>query len=188
MRDRAQRMGNLREAFSPLAISWQQQTDKAFSTGISPKGESFPDLALSTLHKRAAKLPGARRRSKKTGQLTRSAARRRADAVQRALLGAVPGSSYFSINTRVFRPLVDNGRARQATHYEPTNTGITLVTVKYLLYHVGGFRKGNRYLPKRNPLVVEYGAASGELVLIPSAAEAFGKAVTAFVETGRAAA
>lgn len=170
----ADRLRDLSPVFRQLSVEFAQQTDAAFRNSRSPFGEDFPRLAPSTVARRAAKLRGAKARSKKTGKLTKGARAKRSDARARYAAGG-PG---------IFTPLIDSGRMRQSVRYVPRRDGIDLSGVGYLRFHVSGSLKVKNRPPKRNPLVVQFTSSGSGLALIPSANSRMLRAITAFVETG----
>lgn len=169
---RAARMADPSPVLNALAVSWAQQTAAAFRNERSPAGEDWPRLAPSTIARRAAKLSGARGRSKKTGRITKGAQAKRADARARYAAGA-PG---------VFKPLVDSGRLRQSIRYVARRDGIEISAVAYIAHHVTGTLTVRRGPPKRNPLVIEI--EGGKARLIASAHAQLVRALPAFFETG----
>ena len=155
-----------------MAEDWATETSDAFRNERSPAGDPWPELAPSTLKKRAAKLPGAKRRSKKTGKLTKAARNKRK-------AGLVAGSG-------LIRMLVDNGLLRNATSYRvgPSGQSVNIQGVEYLEPHVTGsiVRKGHP--PKRNPLVIDRDAM-GYMALIPRAHKKLTEAISHYVATGK---
>ncbi len=182
LEQKAERMLDLTLPMNALSVHFAQLTAQSFQRRISPAGESWPELAQSTLRRRAAKLRGAKRRGK-NGRLTAKARRTRSDALARERAASVPGGGF--ITGRVFAPLIDSGRMRQSISYVPRKTGIVISGVGYLAHHVGGDRKRKPPRPpKRNPLVVELGD-DGAPQLIPVAHEALVRLVTVYINTGQ---
>lgn len=171
MQARAARMRDLSPVMRVVGEEIVKRTTQAFRAQQSPAGEAWPALAPSTLAQRAAKLPGAKRRSKKTGRLTPAARTRRAQA-------ASTGAG--------ITPLVDTGRLRNSAQqisqpYGPGANFIEWSVVGYGGPHMGG--SASRRPPKRNFSVFEPGA--GGWTLIPAVNDYLKAAFTNWVDTGK---
>jgi phage gpG-like protein len=163
--ERAARMRDLGPVMRVQAASMETRISDAFRGERSPAGEEWPALAESTLEQRAAKLPGARRRSKRTGKLTKGAQAARSRATQ-------PGA---------IKKLIDTGRLRGSIRVRANRDSIEITGAAYLAVHVDG----SENVPKRNPLPVERGS-DGAFRLVPAADEEFRKAIVDHIN-GRAA-
>lgn len=189
----AQRFRDFSPANRVLAVEFAQQTARAFQRSMSPAGESWPDLAPSTVRRRAAKVKGGNRRKNtiarqlglERGQLTAGARRARASAIARQRLSSVPGGGYVS--GRPFTPLIDSGRMRQSIAYVPSKTAIAVQAVAYIKYHVGGSLKVRNRPPKRNPLVIQFSANGAGMELIPAARVRYIAVVVSYISTGQIA-
>lgn len=172
----ADRTPDLSRATKFVAAEIDKLTSDAFRSSRSPAGEAFPRLAPSTVAARARKLPGASRRSKKTGKLTKKASDIR--GASRELYAAGGGS-------KLFTPLIDTGRARNSAHATGHATGVTWSAVKYLAPHITGsevlVRRG--LLPKRNVSVFE--KQGGIFLPIPKVKSLLLSSVARYLTTGR---
>lgn len=172
--DRAARARDLTAPLQVVAAEIDRETDAAFRASRSPAGEVFPRLAPSTVRARAAKLPGASRRSKKTGGLTAGARGKRKGA--RDVYAANPPGG-----PKLFTPLIDTGRARGSAHATADASGISWTAVKYLEPHIAGGKRG--LIPKRNVSVFEI--RGGIARPIPKIHSLLLRTVATYVSTGR---
>lgn len=143
MKERIKRLQDFTPALKVVAAEIEKRTDDAFQQSRSPLGEIWPTLAPSTQLARAAKLPGASRRSKKTGALTKGAKGKRAEGIA--------AYQYGGANT--FKALIDTARMRNSVRVKVSKKEIEFSAVGYMGPHIVG-GKGNRP-PKRNPTVFE---------------------------------
>lgn len=180
----AGRFKDLSPVHQVMAVEFAQMTARAFQRSMSPAGESWANLAPSTIRRRAAKVKGGNRRGK-TGKLTAAAKRARADARARGLIQVLPGGGY--VTGRAFTPLIDSGRMRQSIQYVPRKNTIEVSAVAYIKFHVTGSLKVKNRPPKRNPLVIQLTANGDGMELIPTARARYIQAVTSHVMTGQIA-
>lgn len=174
--ERAARARDLTPATQVVAAEIDKMTDDAFRHSRSPAGEVFPRLAPSTVAARAAKLPGANRRNKKTGQLTAGARGKRKGA--RDVYNAhIPGGP------RLFTPLIDTGRARNSAHATGDATGVSWTGVGYLGPHITGSQTKPGRPPKRNVSV--FHVSGGILSPLPKIEALFLSSIGRYIETGR---
>ncbi len=170
------------------------RTVNAFRAQQSPAGDDWADLADSTIQARAAKLPGASRRSKgvtthqkgklrglgvsddiigRTGRLTAGARKKRATAI----LGHALGAGGIT-------PLIDTGRLRaSAGRYKAGPKSVTWSVVGYGGYHMTGSLKRPGRPPKRNFAVFER-TAGGKWTAIPAMDRFARETISRFVLTG----
>ena len=169
---RAQRCLNPTPFFRVQAEEWQTATADAFRDETSPAGEPWPPLAASTIEHRAAKLPGANRRTK-SGALTKGARAKREHG--RTGIGAI-------------KMLVDTGHLKNATRYRADRDGIVVNTISYGPPHIDGDQHSiiAPRPPKRNFLVIERGD-DGRMRLVEPYLTRFLTGYTAFIETGKVA-
>ena len=171
--ERAARARDLAPVMRVVAAEIDRETDTAFRSSTSPFGEPFPRLAPSTAAARAAKLPGANRRSKKSGQLTAGARRKRTEAA----------ASYAAGAPKIFTPLIDTGRARGSAHATADATGVSWTAVGYLGPHIMGSKSPPGRPPKRNVSVFQM--QGGVLRPIPRIQSLLLSGVARYVSTGR---
>lgn len=126
------------------------RTTRAFRARQSPAGDAWAPLARSTLARRAAKLPGAKRKTKRGG-LTQAAKSKRSAAVA---------------NPAAITPLVDTGRLRNsAQQYKADKDSVTWSVVGYGGPHMAGSASGRP--PKRSFSVFEPDADGGWRIIQP---------------------
>ena len=169
MAERAKRIANLAPALRVVAAEIEKRTDDAFHRSQSPFGEIWPTLAPSTQAARAAKLPGARKRSKKTGKLTKGARQKRVEGI----------AAYQFGGANTFKPLVDTGRMRNSVRVLVRGNELEFSAVGYMGPHITGGRK----LPKRNPTVFQL--AGGQFKPIPDVLSYLLRTVGRYVATGQ---
>lgn len=162
--ERAARMEDPRPFHEVYAAHLEQVISDAFRDERSPAGEPWADLAPSTVAQRLAKLPGAKRRSKKTGQLTAAARAARG----RGLIS--PGS---------IKKLIDAGRLRGSITVSAARDRIAIAGAAYLAAHV----TGTDDMPARNPLPIESDGADG-FKLIAVEHERYVGGLTGYINTG----
>lgn len=166
---RADRLRDLSAPLSVFAASCETRVSDAFRAETSPAGEKWPPLAESTLKARAAKLPGANRRGKTSGQLTRGAREKRLQG--RLSPGAI-------------KILIDTGRLRQGIAVRVVDgASLEFTGPLYMRTHVQG--DPDRSIPKRNPLPLEV-LPGGELKLVEDADRELRELLVAHID-GRAA-
>lgn len=165
--DRIARTRDLRPALRVIGEEIVKRTSDAFAARSSPAGEAWAPLAPSTLAARAAKVPGARRRTKR-GKLTKAAKAKRLAAVTSAA---------------AIVPLVDTGRMRaSAAQYRVTDSStLSWSVVGYGGPHIAGGKSGRP--PKRNFSVFERGATGYRL--IPSMRAYAVRVLSRYAATGR---
>ncbi len=173
MQERVRRLADLSPALKVVAAEIEKQTDDAFRKSTSPFGEQWPRLAPSTIAARAAKVPGANRRSKATGKLTRGAYAKRQAAAEKYKAGA----------SNVFKPLVDTGRMRNSVHVAVRGNELVFTAVGYMGPHITGSQNVEGRPPKRNPTVFQL--AGGVFKPIPSILSLLLRTVGRYVATGR---
>lgn len=173
MRERASRLRDLGPVLRVQSEEWATATSDAFRNERSPAGEPWPDLAPSTVEQRIAKLPGANRRSKRTGKLTRGSQKKRAKAYE-----AYDGGQ----RSGLIKSLVDTGQMRNSIDYRvgPGGNSVEIQAVGYLAPHVTGPEP-----PKRNPLVIEPDETGPGLHLAEPFNTRLRDAILAYVEDGR---
>ncbi len=171
--ERAARTRDLSPVMRVVAAEIDRETDQAFRSSRSPFGEQFPRLAPSTVEARAAKLPGANRRGKKTGQLTKGARDKRATA----------SAAYAAGQAKIFTPLIDTGRARGSAHATADANGVSWTAVGYLGPHIMGSKSPPGRPPKRNVSVFQM--QGGYLKPIPRIQSLLLSSVARYVSTGR---
>ncbi len=155
LKQRRERMGNLQRALDGLAATFQAETHLAFQRRVSPAGEVWPALALSTIMKRAGSTGrGSLLRNRRSGRFTSAA---------------------------TIQPLVDTGLMRDSIKYSANGGGIAVKTdAFYLKIHQSGAKNGRPV--KRNPLVIE--RVGGNVRLYPDADKRFREVVNAYVMSG----
>lgn len=174
MQARVQRLADLSPALRVVAAEIEKQTSDAFRSSTSPFGEEWPALAPSTLKARAAKLPGANRRSKSTGKLTKGARAKREQAI----------AKYNAGTAGIFKPLMDTGRMRGSVHVNVTGNVLEFTAVGYMAPHITGSLSRPNRPPKRNPTVFQ-AAAGGGFAAIPRIMSLLLRTVGRYVATGR---
>lgn len=177
MQERAARMKDLSPALRVVAADLEERTDRAFRDLKSPAGEIWPTLAPSTQLARAAKLPGAKRRSKKTGKLTKGALHKRAAGI----------AGYQFGGAETFKALVDTGRMRGSVRVRVKRHSLEFAAIGYMGPHITGSTKRPGRPPKRNPTVFER-AASGQLEAIAPVMSLLMRSITFYVSAGERAA
>jgi hypothetical protein len=173
MQERVARLADLSPALRVVAAEIETQTSNAFQRSQSPFGEQWPALAPSTQAARAAKLPGANRRSKSTGKLTRAAYLKREKAV----------ADYQAGKSGIFKPLIDTGRMRNSVHVNVRGNELEFTAVGYMAPHITGSLTKPGRPPKRNPTVFQM--VGGAFQPIPNVLSLLLKTVGRYVATGR---
>jgi hypothetical protein len=145
MRRRLQAIRDPSPAMKVWARIIEKETDDAFLKQRSPKGDEWPQLAISTLKSRSRKVKGARSRGK-DGKLTKSA--------QKARLGVL-------LNRASVTPMVDTARMRNSAHVKVLRASVQWSAVGY----TGPHMTGGKNLPKRNVAVFEL--SGGGWLIVP---------------------
>ncbi len=156
LKARREAMGNLQRAMDGLAATFQAETALAFVRRMSPAGEAWPPLALSTVMKRAGGTGrGGLLRNRRSGRFTSAAS---------------------------LAPLDDTGATKASIRYDANGGGIAVKTNEIVPFHQKRARNGRP--PKRNPLVIE--REGGQPKLYPDADKRFRAVVNAHVLSGGA--
>ena len=168
----AARALNLRPALTVFGAELTKRVDDAFQNSKSPAGEIWPTLAPSTVAKRAAKLPGAKRRGK-DGKLTKG-------AKQKRVQGA---AAYQHAGAGNIKALVDTARMRNSQNVRVDATSLLWSAVGYMAPHITGSQKRPGRPPKRNPAPFELNGGKWELT--PALQALLARYVSGYITTGK---